>query len=782
MKTILRNLLSVLRRFKMATALNILGLSVAFAAFMIIMMQISYDLGFDRSHPGSDRIFCVEAGPLLDFDKVAILPRPFIEAFMHSSPHIEAGAYRDAMTREALFTVEADDGRDSYLENVLRVSTGYASLFSFDMTEGSDRALEDPEKLLIPESLARKFFGPGPATGLRLKGMDRTYTVGGVFRDIPLNSSVPNVIYRSIEANENINDWGDWNYVSYIRVNEPGNVAGLYENFRNTFDFSAIDNEYSLKDIALSFVPLADMHFEKGISFDVTPKASRQTLVIILGIAIIIVLIAGINYMNFSASLTPMRIRSINTQKVLGGSAVAIRLALMAEAVSIALLSFLAAMLIVSASENTFLARLVDGGISLKASIPLAAVTAGVALLTGFLAGLYPAWYMTSFPPAMALKGSYGLPPSGRRLKNALICIQFIASFVLIIGASFMYLQNHFMRHAGLGFEKDNLIVAGINGRIFMSRDAVSGRLKSFADIEGVGYSQSLLSGDLFMRWVRDYHDREISFDCLPVDHSFLEVIGIETSAGRGFRPEDANKEQGAFILNEKARATFDLELNDKMSGSDIVGFIPDMNFASLHREITPMAFFVYGDNNHWGAAFDYAYIRVKAGSDPVAAIEHVRSALKEFDSDYPFNVRFFDDVLNRTYEKEQTLGRLISLFSLMAILISIVGVFGLVVFESEHRRREISLRKVLGSTTGQILVMFNRTYLRILALCFVVAAPAAWYAVSRWLENFAYRTPLYWWVYPAALTLVAILTISVVTFQSWHAANTNPAESIRAE
>jgi putative ABC transport system permease protein len=185
MKTIFRNLLSVLRRFKMATTLNVLGLSVAFAAFMIIMMQISYDLGFDRSHPGSDRIFCVEAGPLLDFDKVAILPRPFIEAFIHSSPHIQMGAYRDAMTREALFTVEDNGGKDFYLENVLRVSTGYASLFSFDMTEGSDRALEDPEKLLIPESLARKFFGREPATGRRLKGMDQAYTVGGVFRDTP---------------------------------------------------------------------------------------------------------------------------------------------------------------------------------------------------------------------------------------------------------------------------------------------------------------------------------------------------------------------------------------------------------------------------------------------------------------------------------------------------------------------------------------------------------------------------------------------------------------------
>jgi putative ABC transport system permease protein len=204
------------------------------------------------------------------------------------------------------------------------------------------------------------------------------------------------------------------------------------------------------------------------------------------------------------------------------------------------------------------------------------------------------------------------------------------------------------------------------------------------------------------------------------------------------------------------------------------------VKFASLRQEVIPMAFFVWGTQN-WGSTPRHAYIKVSAGSDLRAAIGHVRSTLTTFDSEYPFNVRFFDEVLNNLYEKEQKLGSLISLFSLVAILISIVGVFGLVVFDSEYRRKEISIRKVFGSTTGEILLIFNKGYVRILCLCFVLAAPLAWYAVTRWLESFAYRTPMYWWVYLAAFAIVFVLTVATVTFQNWRAANVNPAEAVNS-
>jgi putative ABC transport system permease protein len=230
------------------------------------------------------------------------------------------------------------------------------------------------------------------------------------------------------------------------------------------------------------------------------------------------------------------------------------------------------------------------------------------------------------------------------------------------------------------------------------------------------------------------------------------------------------------FIFNEKARNTFDLTLDEPVGGIEVVGFMPDVKFASFRSEVSPMAFYV--SSAEWTQP-RYAYIKAGAGADLRQAIAHVRQTLREFDADYPFDVRFFDQVLNRTYEKEQRTGALIALFSLVAILISIVGVFGLVIFDSEYRRREIGIRKVFGATTGGILVGFNRSYVYLLCACFVLSAPAAWYAADRWMENFAYRTPMYWWVYPAAFAAVCLLTVCTVTFQNWRAAGMNPVESI---
>jgi putative ABC transport system permease protein len=336
------------------------------------------------------------------------------------------------------------------------------------------------------------------------------------------------------------------------------------------------------------------------------------------------------------------------------------------------------------------------------------------------------------------------------------------------------------MQHTPLGFEKDRIIVSGINDNINRNRDAFGHRIKSFAGVEAITYAHFLLSGsDDYMGLGRPYYEEDLHHQSLPVDPSFLEVMDIAVTEGRSFRPEDAATRYGAYIFNEKARKAYNLTLDDRIENAEIVGFMPDIKFASLRMEVSPMAFFVWGTENP-DARPNTAYICVKAGSDMRAAMGHVRETLKSFDGEYPFDVRFFDEVLQRTYEKERQLSMLISLFSLVAILISIVGVFGLVVFDSEYRRKEISLRKVFGSTTNEILILFNKTYLRILLLCFVVAAPVAWYTVSRWLENFAYRTPMYWWVYLVAFALVALLTVCTVTFQNWRAANMNPVEGIK--
>lgn len=787
MRTILKNFLNVIRRFKMATLLNVLGLSIAFTAFVIIMMQWHYDQTFDRSNKYAETIFRLD---MVDQERGqgAIISRPMAEAFTQSSPHIVAGAITDTGTGTMFFHVQEKNERRSYQELTTRVTPEMTDVFYFTMTEGNANALRDPEKVLIPRSLAEKIFKGEPAVGKFLIDTHFTYTVGGVYEDFPKNSSMRNVIYFSL-ADENLHSWDNWNYSFFIRVDRPENAAGLIDNFKKHFavpENSGSDFSWDEAGIDLRLEPLTNLHFCGQVLYDSTPKTSRQTLLVLLTIAIVIVLIAGINFTNFSTALAPIRIKSINTQKVLGGSQSFIRLALLMEAVMICLMSYLLALLWVYMAKDTMVADLVEVDMSLMNHTSLLLYTLLLAIGLGVCAGLYPAFYMTSFQPALVLKGAFGLSPKGKRLRNGLIGIQYIASFALIISSIFMYLQNYYMNHTSLGYEKEALIVTNINQKLQKSYQAFTSQLKNFSGIEDVTYAEVLLSSsDQYMHWGRDFHNQQINYQCLPVDASFLRVLGIQITDGRDFEEGDMKTTYGAYVFNEAARAKYNFKVNDMIDSARIVGFMPDIKFASFRMEVTPMAFFVWG-NKRWGRAtegrlYNYAYIKVKS-SDLGAAINQVKATLKNFDPEYPFNVRFFDNVLNELYGKEQRLSNLITLFSLIAVLISIVGVFGLVVFDSEYRKKEIGVRKVLGSTTRQIIILFNKTYIRILCLCFVVAVPIAWYGISRWLENFAYKIPMYLWVYVAAFLIILVITILTVTFQNWRAANENPVHSIKNE
>ena len=784
MKPIIKNFLSIIRRFKLAMVLNILGLSVAFAAFMIIMIQLDYDFGFDKFHKNSDKIYRMEF--VRQTKAQAIICRPLAERFFESSPHIVAGALAPGGgPGSAPFYVENNGKRNFYEEESSTVSPEFFNVFTFDFVEGSKDTYIAQGNVFIPLSLAHKLFGNEPALG---KQIAHSYwgnqTITGVYRDFPDNSIIKNQMYFAMSPTENKQNWGNWNYHVYIRVDDSSNAPLLFDNFKRNFDIKAVfgeDFDWDKDGESIRLTALPDIHYETGTIYDETPKASRQTLMVLFVIAIVIIVIAAINFTNFSTALTPMRIKNINTQKVLGARRSTLRISIVAEAVIISLLSYFIAIGLIYSFNTTPLAKLVDANLSVAAHQLIVGGTALIALFAGLFAGLYPAFYMTSFAPALVLKGSFGLSPKGKKLRNTLIGIQFIASFALIIGASFMYLQNYFMQHSPLGYDKDELITVNIS-RIQKSRDALINKLKAYSGIEDVTFGEVLLSSsDQYMGWGRKYKGEDISYQTLPVYYTFLKVMGIDVTEGRDFREGDANTKRGAYIFNETARKQYNLELNTAIDSSEIVGFMPDVKFASFRTAVVPMAFYVWGTEN-WGSQPNCAYIKVKAGTDLRAAMSYIRSTLSEFDPEYVFNVRFYDEVLQRLYEKETSLSSLISLFSLVAIFISIVGVFGLVVFDSECRRKEIGIRKILGASTTGIILMFNKGYFKILLICFVVAAPLAWYAVHRWLENFAYKTPMYWWVYLLALVVVGIITACTVTFQNWRVANDNPVKAIKTE
>jgi len=768
----------------MATALNIIGLSIAFGAFMAIMMQLDYDWNFDKSHPDADKIYRVET--IVDNENYAIISRPLADRFIASSPHIIAGTLASpSFKREMSFSVIGDPEQNNYRELALKVYPNYGDVIEFKMVEGEKDAMEKPNTVLIPLSLSRKLFGNETAMGRQFKSEDEIYTIGGVYKDFPINTIVENNIYYPIPADFLLHEWGETQFYAYIRVDDTANSAHLIDNFYNNFDTSSFGPGFEwMENIQLRLTPLTDIHYVTDAQFDFSPKAGRQTLWVLLAIAIIILLIAGINFTNFSTALAPMRIKSINTQKVMGAGEGTLRTAMISEAVFISFLSFLLALGLLYWFSTTSLATLVNADLALSAHPMILIITGIISLLTGLLAGAYPAVYTTSFSPALVLKGNFGLSVKGRRLRNGLISVQFFVSFALIICSLFMYLQSNFMQNSPLGYDKDQLLVVDIPTDLNDKKEAIANQLKSYSGIADATFSDMLFSGsDQYMELSRDFKDETVRFQSIPVDVSFLRVMGIDILEGRDFRKDDERTRDGVFIFNEKAHKAYGIEVGDKVGYSEVVGLIPDINFASFRTEIVPMAFFVWGEYQFATQVLDnYAYIKVNAGTDMRTAISHIRSTLEFFKPDYLYNIRFFDEVIQKLYENERRFSSLIILFSLIAVFISIVGVFGLVVFESEYRRKEIGVRKVLGSTIREILILFNKTYIRILLVCFLMAAPVAWYAVQKWLENFAYKTPLSWWVFLLSFLIVSLITSCTVTFQSWRVAIANPVDSIKTE
>lgn len=575
MKTIARNFLSVLRRFKMATILNVLGLSIAFVAFMLIMIQVNYDLGFDSCQKNAGSIF------RLDIEQggsaKAIVCRPFARAFTESSPHIKGGCIMSAWSNNFLLYVEQNGKQVNYDEDVWSVSPEIMQVFHFDMLEGDEQSLDEPNSVIIPESTARRLFGNESAINKQLHvyiPQMAPMTVKGVYKDFPRNSSLKNSMYASMNPKESYDDWENWGYLLFLRLDDPANKESVLDNFKKNFNAKEILESNLFggdKDaIVYHLTSLPALHFLTNVDFDTMPKASRQTIFVLFSIAFIILIIAGINFTNFS------RI--------------------------------------------------------------------------------------------------------GRRMRNMLIGFQLAASLVLIAGALFIHLQNYYMRHAPLGYDKNETVVAHLNVKINRNREAFTNRLKAFADVKDVTYSQFLLSSQKqYMGYGRDYNGKPITFQCIPVSSSFLKVMGIEVTEGRDFRPEDDQKETGCYLFNEKARAEYGLKLNEKIEGAEIIGFIPDIKFASFRQEVAPMAFYVWG-KYQWGQVgnfYDVAYVKFKAGSDLRAGMKHIRESLAGFDNESSFDVRSYDKVLQQTYKQESNFDSLITLSGFAAIFILIAGVFG---------------------------------------------------------------------------------------------------------
>lgn len=795
MKLMIRNLLYLFKRFKTAVVLNLFGLTIAFAAFLLIVMQVDYEMNYDAMHSKSGRTFRLEANHG-EFEHNAIHCLMFSDAFVNSSAHITDYSYRYPFYGGERYCQidEVDDQGEAkvFKENFQLCLPNISDVFDFHMKEGSVGCLSIPGSVLIPESVAKRLFDKQSAIGKRIRMSGSSgwqpvsttiLTIGGVYKDFPGNTTVQNRIYVPMDQLDLLkSSWQMYANEIYVTLDDPLNKEEVLDHFNKTFDF-AKSQMGSAQEIALRLTPLKEVYYTHDTTFDFNPKGHRETNYVLLGIAFLILFIAGINFTNLTTSLIPLRLKTINTHRVLGCSIYKLQAISLIESIVICLISYILALFIVNDLSYTPIANWVDADIRLSQYKGLILLTALIAILTGCLAGLYPAIRSTSYAPALVLKGSFGLSPKGKKVRVALIGFQYTVSIALIIVTLFMGLQNHFMTSSEqLGFNKDQVAIVNLTPEIYAKhKPQYIQKLKYYPGIEDVAFSVYELSKEddmIDLEYAR-HEDKDVFFKVFYASENFLSVMDIQVEEGRDFTREDLNKAQSDYIINPAAERDFHLHPGDRFNDRTVLGVSKDFRFNSCRIASSP---FVFALNNDIPNPKLVSYIRFNSKTNLQDAVAHVRETLKEIDPTFPFEISFYNTILNNLYQKEQTLGKLISLFGIMAILISIVGVFGLVLFETQYRRKEIGIRKINGATTGQILLMFNKTYIRIVSVCFIISIPIAWMGTQQWLENFAYKTPLHLWVFIVAFLIILSVTIGTVTFRNWQAANENPVNSVKSE
>lgn len=795
MKLMIRNLLYLFKRFKTAVVLNLFGLTIAFAAFLLIVMQVDYEMNYDAMHNKSGRTFRLEANHG-EFEHNAIHCLMFSDAFVNSSAHITDYSYRYPFYGGERYCQidEVDDQGEAkvFKENFQLCLPNISDVFDFHMKEGSVECLSIPGSVLIPESVAKRLFDKQSAIGKRIRMSGSSgwqpvsttiLTIGGVYKDFPGNTTVQNRIYVPMDQLDLLkSSWQMYANEIYVTLDDPLNKEEVLDHFNKTFDF-AKSQMGSAQEIALRLTPLKEVYYTHDTTFDFNPKGHRETNYVLLGIAFLILFIAGINFTNLTTSLIPLRLKTINTHRVLGCSIYKLQAISLIESIVICLISYILALFIVNDLSYTPIANWVDADIRLSQYKGLILLTALIAILTGCLAGLYPAIRSTSYAPALVLKGSFGLSPKGKKVRVALIGFQYTVSIALIIVTLFMGLQNHFMTSSEqLGFNKDQVAIVNLTPEIYAKhKPQYIQKLKDYPGIEDVAFSVYELSKEddmIDLEYAR-HEDKDVFFKVFYASENFLSVMDIQVEEGRDFTREDLNKAQSDYIINPAAERDFHLHPGDRFNDRTVLGVSKDFRFNSCRIASSP---FVFALNNDIPNPKLVSYIRFNSKTNLQEAVAHVRETLKEIDPTFPFEISFYNTILNNLYQKEQTLGKLISLFGIMAILISIVGVFGLVLFETQYRRKEIGIRKINGATTGQILLMFNKTYIRIVSVCFIISIPIAWMGTQQWLENFAYKTPLHLWVFIVAFLIILSVTIGTVTFRNWQAANENPVNSVKSE
>ena len=810
MKIAFRNFLTTLRRYKISSLLNVIGLTLAFTAFYVIMTQVWWELGYNRSLHEADRIYLVENEDWYEPGKWSSwLNRPVPERVIASTAGVEVGGcmWGGFGSGTCWTSNEPSFGYNKFSASCGSVSLPFLDVFAFRSVEGDVHDLGKPKSVIVSREAAERMrVGVGSLIWVDTDEPqpDGAMEVVAVFEDFPDNSLLGECEVVKNLGETNLYTTSEWSFNYFVKFRpgaDPDEFARQWTNVNQEMQREAAEKRVAAGDAAdddesgiygVRLSPVSELYFESD-SQAPCRQGSVVTTYTLLGIAVLVIVLAFINFVNFFFALVPVRIRTVNTFKVFGAPASSLRFNFVFEAFGLVLIALLAAWYVSFALQGTEFASYISASLALSQNLEVVGLVAVVAFVMALAASLYPAWYITSFAPALVVKGSFGGTRSGRRLRTLLLGVQFFISIGLIIATSFIRLQHDYMMHYDMGFDKENLLAVRLSERGAVSYDALRQKLLSDPQVKDVTGATSRLVSVGRMDWGREFKGRQVAFQSYVVQPDFLRVMGIPITDGRDFLESDFDKELGTMIFNEAARREFEMQVGDRINGfvspdEQIVGFCADFNFKPLQYGVSPFCFYLLPkkiqQENYWHLPH-VVYVRMTPGADIAAVTAHIRRCIAEVDprtEPGDIVVRVFDEELGLEYDNERKLTAIVGLFALLAVVIALMGVFGLVLFETQHRRREIAVRRVMGASRGEILAMFNRRYVMLVAVCFVLAVPVSIWAVRHWLAGFAYAVPLYWWVFALALAGVLAVTALTVTVRSWRAVNENPAESVKSE
>ena len=769
--------------------INIIGLSLGLACTMFIYLWVTNELSFDRFHENADRLYRVDENQHYTNGvyRVTVTPWPSGPVWKEKIPEIEK-ACRVAYAGTLLMR---RGDKAFYESDVQGVDSTFFTMFSFPLLKGDPvRVLKDPQSIVLSEETARKYFGREDPIGKELKVDNKTvFTVTGVMKNMPANSSIRLSMVISFDYMKTSpwysDNWGNNSIFTYLLLKR--NADPLPVNKKLTEE-AKTHNPDSQTDFVLE--PYTRMHLYSYFGYD-RKQWGIMMVYIFSTIALLVLIIACINFMNLSTARSATRAKEIGLRKVNGAHRNNLVSQFFVESLLMSFGAMVIAVLIVSlliTPFNTLSGKEFTESDLLTPFFILSAIA--IATLTGLFAGIYPSLVLSSFGPIKTLKGGFSLGLKGGMFRKVTVIIQFTLSIILIAGTFVINRQLHYMQSQKLGYDKENLVYIWMQGDLKKQYPALKEELLKVPVVKAVTASSHpphmIGSNSGGIDWPGKDPKMQTLVSMSGIDFDYVEAMGIEMKSGRAFSkayPGDVPHDTiGSFLVNE---ALEKLMGKDNAVGTElrfagmkgpVIGVMKDYHYQSMRYLIEPLAVFITpGD---W---WSFMFIRLVPGNTK-DELRQVEKTWARVVPEYPFDYHFVDEEYDKMYRPETRIGTLINYFAVLAILIACIGLFGLATFTVEQKTREVGIRKALGAPVSAILYLFSKEFLQLLVIAAVISIPLSWYLLSRWLMTYDYRAKLNFWIFLGAALLALLVAMLAMSWQALRAVRTNPAETLKYE